>query len=257
MPLSQSESHQNNNSRGDQFPSGKWRGYYSQYRRDHSLWSFDMTFSLPPDTPPYNRYPHIGIIQGSGRDDVGKYDIKNGRFNCMNGRLAFTKKYIKGTGDPNENLGHEVLYQGTVQGHLAAGVRGQWLVATYKYRGEGNFHIWPESHHHSSSSTPSRDVITVDVAYGAASDETSYLLEAASAPVELRNANTMVKRPDDVLYSYVSSTDNECAVCFDSGIDTVLRPCGHIAVCRTCAQKLRVCPICRTGIDSREGYSCP
>jgi hypothetical protein len=245
-----------NNSRSNpsvfQFPSGKWNGYYTEFGYDHSLWSFDMTF--------HNRFPHLGTIQGFGEDDVGKYYIKNGLFNCRNGRLAFTKKYLKNKhfrrnlnrDIRGENLGHEVLYRGTVQGHLAAGVRGQWSVATYQYRSKGNFHIWPVSCHHSSS-TPSRDVLTADVASGSASDETTPLLEAPSAPVQLTNEKNMVKRPADVYY--ISSTDTECAVCFDAGMDTVLRPCGHIAVCSTCAERLDLCPICRTRIDSRECYS--
>jgi hypothetical protein len=119
-----------NSSRGDpavlQFPSGKWRGFYRLGEHSHTSLSFDMTF--------HNIFPHLGTIQGSDKNNVGKYYIKNGRFNCINNRLAFTKKYSKGICNPFENLGHKEVFQGTLQGHPTAGVRGWWFVATYPYR---------------------------------------------------------------------------------------------------------------------------
>ena len=49
-----------------------------------------------------------------------RYTIR-GSCNRSNGRLAFAKQYIRGTGDWRENKGHKVDYQGIVQGSLAAG----------------------------------------------------------------------------------------------------------------------------------------
>ena len=36
-----------------------------------------------------------------------------------------------------------------------------------------------------------------------------------------------------------------CKVCISSSIDCVLLPCGHLALCRGCADKVEQCPICR------------
>ena len=47
-----------------------------------------------------------------------------------------------------------------------------------------------------------------------------------------------------------ASQNNECVVCFGKNVDTCLRPCGHIAMCRNCAASVRKCPICRAPISS-------
>lgn len=42
--------------------------------------------------------------------------------------------------------------------------------------------------------------------------------------------------------------DNECKICFDDEINTVLIPCSHAALCENCSKGLVTCPVCRTGI---------
>lgn len=47
----------------------------------------------------------------------------------------------------------------------------------------------------------------------------------------------------------------ECKVCMDATINTVLIPCGHVAICFECAQMLRQkgnkdCPICKTPVTT-------
>ena len=37
----------------------------------------------------------------------------------------------------------------------------------------------------------------------------------------------------------------ECKICYDKVIDSVFVPCGHVAACITCADKLEACPICQ------------
>ena len=37
-----------------------------------------------------------------------------------------------------------------------------------------------------------------------------------------------------------------CRVCYENEINTVLLPCGHIALCAQCATRCSDCPICRT-----------
>lgn len=36
-----------------------------------------------------------------------------------------------------------------------------------------------------------------------------------------------------------------CKICYDRDIDVVLYPCGHLILCRWCAQKVSDCPVCR------------
>ncbi|XKL59839.1 hypothetical protein PGB90_000855 [Kerria lacca] len=41
----------------------------------------------------------------------------------------------------------------------------------------------------------------------------------------------------------------ECKICFDKPVESILIPCGHMCLCKTCALNLcireRICPICR------------
>jgi len=36
-----------------------------------------------------------------------------------------------------------------------------------------------------------------------------------------------------------------CKICYDHDIDVLLYPCGHMVICRWCAQKVSDCPVCR------------
>ena len=40
----------------------------------------------------------------------------------------------------------------------------------------------------------------------------------------------------------------QCKVCLDAFMDTVFLPCGHFSTCKECADKLRVCSMCRETI---------
>ena len=141
---------------------------------------------------------------------------------------------------------------------MAQGLRGKWDVHTYKYKGTGPFHIWPAN---PPPPLPIATAIPVAKAVPVADSE-------ASAPP-----------PEDLLslpMGYVASDNNECVICFERGVNTVLRPCGHIAMCSTCAVLVNessrtvwmasgtpaphpytsggggACPICRTTITSIE-----
>lgn len=162
----------------------------------------------------------VGDLAGHGRDKVGRYKI-NGIFNCYTGRLAFTKKYYRDCCcNSNQNLGHEVEYVGCVQGCLAAGIRGSWFVATHQYKGSGDFHIWPTQPVQSSFH---RQPLATHVGKEAA--------------------------------IFMASDDNECVVCFDASVNSVIRPCGHISMCTHCAEQVTRCPICRGYIDSIQPYA--
>jgi hypothetical protein len=43
----------------------------------------------------------------------------------------------------------------------------------------------------------------------------------------------------------------QCKVCLSAQVMVTFRPCGHLATCQTCADKLAICPICRSGISDR------
>jgi len=47
------------------------------------------------------------------------------------------------------------------------------------------------------------------------------------------------------------AADSDCRVCFERKINTLLAPCGHLALCRECADSVLTCPICRTKVVSR------
>jgi len=50
------------------------------------------------------------------------------------------------------------------------------------------------------------------------------------------------------------SSDGSCVVCFNNPINSVLVPCGHLAMCFTCAQVVKrvrnECPVCRRTISA-------
>ena len=160
---------------------GIWRGHYHQYGGQHSLFEFSMRFEGGTASDPTPR------VAGSGRDTIGDYTITEGAFNRATGRLCFTKKYKRGTGDPFENLGHCVEYSGTIQGCIAAGVRGRWYVSTSRYTGEGSFHLWPAS--------------------------TTTAAPQAHAQQGLSRTSSMAEPIGD---TFAAAAENECVVCFVS-----------------------------------------
>ncbi|KAJ8601167.1 hypothetical protein CTAYLR_008275 [Chrysophaeum taylorii] len=57
---------------------------------------------------------------------------------------------------------------------------------------------------------------------------------------------------DDAITTGTSST-GDCVVCFEDTTLTQLRPCGHVAICAPCGQRLpspKRCPLCRTFITN-------
>ncbi|XP_072773039.1 baculoviral IAP repeat-containing protein 7 [Taeniopygia guttata] len=45
--------------------------------------------------------------------------------------------------------------------------------------------------------------------------------------------------------------ERTCKVCMDKDVSVVFVPCGHLVACEECALNLRLCPICRAGIQGR------
>ena len=45
----------------------------------------------------------------------------------------------------------------------------------------------------------------------------------------------------------------ECVVCKENKKNIILKPCNHMAMCKTCSEKVTSCPLCREPIRRREG----
>uniref|UniRef100_A0A914E458 RING-type domain-containing protein n=1 Tax=Acrobeloides nanus TaxID=290746 RepID=A0A914E458_9BILA len=42
-----------------------------------------------------------------------------------------------------------------------------------------------------------------------------------------------------------------CCICMENNRDTILVPCGHHQFCNECAEKVKICPICRRAIEEK------
>ena len=67
-------------------------------------------------------------------------------------------------------------------------------------------------------------------------------IDASGAPPSL---------PKILLRRALSTVPDECSVCMEASIDTVLvhGDNGHMCVCHTCSRMLTICPICRKPIE--------
>jgi hypothetical protein len=201
------------------YPSGPWRGYYKQGNREHGVVEFTLNFSAD------------GSVTGEGRDDVGAYRI-SGRH--REGRVAFTKSYEAGSRSAAghvsaANLGHDVEYRGGAARLLEdrspsvrGGVKGTWSITHSRGKSQGGWHLWPVMAgwgvHQATGGRHDGGGGTDGDGGGAGDDE--------------------------------SHDESECCVCYDNPIDTCLQPCGHVALCSSCAHRLRQrrCPLCRAEI---------
>jgi hypothetical protein len=118
----------------NQFESGFWSSRYYQY----DIWHGPHRLMLLFD-------PETWKVKGSGSDDVGSYTI-DGFYSMKTNRMGLTKTYQRGTGDPQQNLGHNVTIQMTWNStqHL---FEGKWFVQTNKYSGENKFELKLEKSH--------------------------------------------------------------------------------------------------------------
>jgi len=159
-----------------------------------------------------------GIV-GDGVDDVGRYHMTGfygGR------RISFTKTYearsLNVSGVRHcQNQGHSVEYRGEMVGDsLGEGFRGAWTIHSSLGNYEGQFHLWPCMEGFTDAAPDAGD-----------GDNGGRTFE-----------------------------ESECVVCYDRPISTRLRPCGHVALCGTCAARLnpRKCPLCRVNFSAIEQH---
>jgi hypothetical protein len=116
------------------FKSGYWKSRYFQYGQWHGFHRFSLTFDS-----------HSMKITGSGTDGIGKFTI-DGIYSIETGRLGLTKKYLPGTGNQSENLGHHVTIQ-LMWNAQNDQFEGKWYVQTNKYRGEDKFELKFDGQH--------------------------------------------------------------------------------------------------------------
>jgi len=211
------------------FPSGAWRGFYSQDGNQHGVCEFALHFR--PD----------GSVRGKGCDDVGAYTLRGSHTGAF---VSFTKQYLRSTNNAagrrnHENAGHAVLYDGGPAAvgadglpDYGRGMRGKWAIRHPLGDSDGHWHLWPimdgwarahgapEAHTGHSNGT------------GAESQGAAAARGTGAGPT-------------------VDEDEFECVVCYDAPIDRCLEPCGHVAVCGACAERLkpRRCPLCRTDIQ--------
>ena len=135
---------------------GNYVGLYWQYGWAHVIPA--QSLEVHPD----------GTVVGAGFDDVGHFSIDG---SCSGARLALSKKYARGTGNPRENKGHTVelrllncvLAESAPPLHglarpqhdlarygappHAIGWFGTWHVRTFNYRGDAMMALWlPPTH---------------------------------------------------------------------------------------------------------------
>ena len=109
------------------FQSGPWDGQYFQNNKWHGPYRVDLSFDA-------------GLrVTGSGVDDVGSYSV-DGIYSTESCRIGLTKTYHLGTGNPLQNLGHNVTIQ-LEWNKMNNQFEGKWYVRTNKYNGENNFKL--------------------------------------------------------------------------------------------------------------------
>ena len=104
------------------FIDGEYDGYYEQYNETHDIPRFKMEF-------------RNGHVFGDGYDEVGSYKIV-GEYNENNNRMALTQSYIRGTGNPDQNSGHNVLIR-LSWNVMTKRFEGKWYCKVDTYQGSG------------------------------------------------------------------------------------------------------------------------
>jgi len=238
----------------ESLPSGVWRGWYWQYGSQHNLCEFSLSFKVPRNNQArQQRFK----IKGEGHDDVGQYTIK-GTVNTSDGNMSFDKNYIRGTGNPQENYGHCVVYSGRLIS-LGQGFKGCWSINHWHYRGSGDFHLWPIEPAWNPAPPPYLQLYPPSQPPPPPPPPPSYSDHTGAwPPPPPPMPPPSAPRPEWERFvevdqnAYDVTADGQCVVCMNSQVDTVLVPCGHIACCAKCAKRLikrdMACPVCRQAI---------
>jgi hypothetical protein len=220
--------------------SGRWTGYFVQFNCHYYTRKLDLNFD------------GSGQVTGSGSDRCGKFWVR-GIYSDSSRRVAFSKRYWHCGGVVPSYYTVEyrgaLVDAGTGTDSLARGLRGRWYLRGLTAQSE-RFHLWPAMAGWDSSSRDS----------SCNSSSNNSCNSSNNSSNSSRSHYYMVVDADG---SSGRSSLGECAVCFDRQIDTGLVPCGHVALCRQCADTLvrdaaenrhdrATCPICRATVQALE-----
>ena len=79
--------------------------------------------------------------------------------------------------------------------------------------------------------------------------------EAPIAVVQAQAASTEppIDRQTEQLRQEIQELNRQkaCKVCLDNPIEIILIPCRHVIACKSCAERVSSCPICRSEIGTR------
>jgi hypothetical protein len=112
----------------DIFESGKWSSRYQHYSRWHGPFQLDIMFDIDQNT-----------LSGGGTDDIGQFSL-TGKISTELLTINIRKKYILGTGNAEQNLGHEVDINLQWNNGIHTFV-GKWSVHTHKYKGDDQYEL--------------------------------------------------------------------------------------------------------------------
>ena len=117
---------------------GKYTGLHNQNGVEQLMEPFELSYEP-------SGIPNQHAVKGKGDDRVGSFVLRGV---WKGDRLAMTKQYLRGTGDPNENHGHQVhmrLAKEKTSGMIindCPRMVGKYYVRTPQYSGEDHMSIW-------------------------------------------------------------------------------------------------------------------
>ena len=131
-------SHLNTASKEPCSAPGKYTGLYNQNFEEQLMEPFELSYEP-------SGIPNQHAVKGKGDDRVGSFVLRGV---WKGDRLAMTKQYLRGTGDPNENHGHQVHMRLTKEKTSGMIINdcprmvGKYYVRTPQYSGEDHMSIW-------------------------------------------------------------------------------------------------------------------
>lgn len=131
-------SHLNTASKEPCSAPGKYTGLYNQNFEEQLMEPFELSYEP-------SGIPNQHTVKGKGEDRVGSFVLRGV---WKGDRLAMTKQYLRGTGDPNENHGHQIhmrLAKEKTSGMVINDrprMVGRYYVRTPQYSGEDHMSMW-------------------------------------------------------------------------------------------------------------------
>ena len=90
--------------------------------------------------------------------------------------------------------------------------------------------------------------IESDADFVARAEELRRHLADSAATIPLATSATPVSPASASAQQTGAAQDSACVVCMCAARSVVLIPCGHLAVCQSCYERLQQCPMCRSMI---------